>query len=106
MKKPKARIVSETNVGIYVWQLPDGNFVADGLNVLSIDAVRGDIQKMAAIQKAAKAYGYPEGKPVFCEGYRKITDEEFEIQYARMMQGLTPDPLDIGVYQDEMRRNR
>lgn len=106
MKKPTARIVSETNLGIYVWQLPDGEFVANGLDILSIDAVRGDIQKMAAIQRAAKAYGYPEGKPVFCEGYRKITDEEFEVQYERMQMGMIPDTQDIGNYQDEMRRLR
>lgn len=106
MKKPTARIVSETNLGIYVWELPDGEFVANGLDILSIDAVRGDIQKMAAIQRAAKAYGYPEGKPVFCEGYRKITDEEFEVQYERMQMGMIPDTQDIGNYQDEMRRLR
>lgn len=90
----KARIVSETNKGIYVWQLPNGDFLAEGLNILSIEAVKGDIQAMAAITRAAKHYGYDEGRPVFQEGYRKVTDEEFEMQYERMMNGLTPDPLD------------
>jgi hypothetical protein len=104
MKKSKARIVSETNLGIYVWQLPNGDFVSEGLNVLSIESVRGDIQAMAKIARAAAGYGYPDGKPVFCEGYRKITDNEFNMQYERMMNGLTPDPQDIGNYQDEMRR--
>lgn len=103
MKKPKARIVSETNVGIYVWQLPDGEFVAQGLDVLSIEAVRGDIQAMANIQKSAGYYGYTEGTPVFVEARRKITDEEFQIQLHRMRSGLTPDPQDVGAYQDEMR---
>jgi hypothetical protein len=106
MKKPKATIVSETNLGIYVWQLPDGDFVAQGLDVLSIEAVRGDIQAMAAIQKAAKYYGYPEGSPVFVEGKRKITDDEFQVQLSRMRQGMTPDPQDIGNYKDEMRKMR
>lgn len=106
MKKPKATIVSETNVGIYVWQLPDGEYVAQGLDVLSIESTRGDIQKMAAIQKAAKYYGFPEGTPVFVEGRRKITDDEFQTQLHRMRAGLTPDPQDIGTYQDEMERTR
>ncbi|MFY3742254.1 MAG: hypothetical protein HMLIMOIP_002723 [Candidatus Nitrosomirales archaeon] len=103
--KSKARFVSETNRGIYVWRLPNGDFLAEGLNVLSIDSVRGDIQKMAAITRAAKEYGYPEGAPVFVEGNRKITDEEFEIQYERMLNGLIPDPYDIGNLQDEVRRS-
>jgi hypothetical protein len=94
MKKPKTQIVNETNRGIYVWQLPNGDFLAEGLNILSIDAIKGDIQAMAAISRAAKHYGYPDGRPVFQEGYRKISDEEFEMQYERMINGLTPDPLD------------
>ena len=106
MKNAKARFVSETNLGIYVWQLPDGEFVAQGLDVLSIEANRGDIQAMAAIQKAAKYYGYSEGTPVFVEGRRKITDDEFDMQLQRMRAGLTPDPQDVGNYQDEMRRLR
>lgn len=101
--KSRTRIVSETNQGIYVWQLPDGNFLAEGLNVLSINSVRGDLQKMAEISRAAREYGYPDGTPVFVEGNRKISDEEFEIQYERMMNGLVPDPLDVGNYQDSVR---
>jgi hypothetical protein len=94
MKKPSARIVSETNKGIYVWQLANGEFLADGLNILSINAVRGDIQAMSTITNVAKGLGYPDGRPVFQEGYRKITDEEFEIQYTRLVNGYIPDPLD------------
>lgn len=104
--KSKARFVSETNRGIYVWRLPDGNFLAEGLNILSIDAIRGDLQKMAEISRAAREYGYPDGTPVFVEGNRKITDEEFEIQYERMLNGLVPDPQDVGNYQDDMRNLR
>ena len=105
MKKSKATYVSETNVGIYVWRLPDGSYLADGLNVLSIEAVRGDIQKMAAISNAAAYYGYPDGTPEFAEGHRKVSDEEFANQYQRALMGLVPDPQDVGNYQDEMRYN-
>jgi hypothetical protein len=94
MKKSKISVVSETNNGIYVWQLPNGDFLADGLNVLSIQAKRGDLNAIFAIKQAAKHYGFPEGTAVFQEGYRKITDDEFEIQYLRMIHGMTPDPME------------
>jgi hypothetical protein len=94
MKKPRTRIISETNKGIYVWKLPNGEYLSEGLYILSIQATRGDIRKMKELAQAAKAYGYPDGTPEFQEGYRKISDEEFEMQYERMLKGLIPDPLD------------
>jgi hypothetical protein len=36
-------------------------------------------------------------------GKRKINDEEFEEQQTRLKWGLTPDPLDIGEYKDQMK---
>lgn len=103
MKKSKASYVSETNIGIYVWRLPDGSYLADGLDILSKTAVRGDIKAMGAISRAAAYHGYPDGTPEFQEGFRKISDEEFLIQLDRARKGLIPDTQDIGNYQDEMR---
>jgi len=106
MKKNKSKIsaVSETNLGVYVWQLPDETFVSDGqANVMSISAFRGDLAAISAIRKAANHYGFDEGTPVFLEGARKITDEELQEQIYRMNEGLVPDPYDIGVYKEEMR---
>lgn len=106
MADNKSRItqVSETNLGVYVWQLPDGDFVADeNANVMSISAFRGDLGAMNALRKAAKHYGFPEGEAVFLEGARKIDDEELQEQIHRMNQGLVPDKYDIGVYKEEMR---
>lgn len=106
MKEKKSTItaVSETNLGVYVWQLPDESFVADQeANVMSIAAFRGDLTAISAIRKAANYYGFDEGTPVFLEGARKITDEELQEQIYRMNQGLVPDPYDIGVYKEEMR---
>lgn len=94
MKKPRTRIVSETNKGIYVWKLPNGEYLSQGLYILSIQAVRGDLSAMKTLAQAARAYGYPDGTPEFQEGYRKVSDEEFEMQYERMLNGLIPDPLD------------
>jgi len=106
MKSGKTRVVSETNLGIYVWALPDGTYLADDdANVLSINAMRNDLLAMANISKVAKNLGF-EGRPVFLEGRRKITDEELQEQIYRASIGLVPDPLDIGVYKEEMRRSR
>lgn len=105
MSKKKSRIssVSETNLGVYVWKLPNNTFVADeNANVMSISAFRGDLSAISAITKAARHYGFPEGEPVFLEGHRKVSDEEFQEQVYRMSQGLVPDPYDIGVYKEEM----
>lgn len=103
-KKSRISSVSETNLGVYVWQLPDETFVADEeANVMSISAFRGDLAAISAIRKSASYYGFDEGCPVFLEGARKITDEELQEQIYRMNQGLVPDPYDIGVYKEEMR---
>lgn len=106
-KKSNISAVSETNLGVYVWQLPNDTFVADeDANVMSISAMRGDLLAISKITKAARHYGFPEGEAVFLEGHRKITDEELQEQIYRMNQGLVPDPYDIGVYKEEMRRKR
>lgn len=99
-KKNGLSVVSETNLGIYVWQLPDGGYlIDDDFNVLSITAFRGDLKAMANISKVARNLGF-EGTPYFVEGARKISDTEFEVQKERMLEGLIPDPYDIGVYKE------
>ena|ERR1044072_131500 len=104
MKKGKTRVVSETNIGIYVFRLPNGDYVMDDeLRVLSIAATRGDIQKMKELTLAAKVHGFDEGTCEFVEGARKVSDEEFILQYDRFMEGYIPDPYDIGNMQDMWR---
>jgi hypothetical protein len=103
-KKSRISAISETNLGVYVWKLPDDTFVADeDANVMSISAFRGDLKAISALRKAANYYGFSEGEPVFLEGHRKISDEELQEQLYRMNQGLVPDPYDIGAYKEEMR---
>lgn len=105
MKNARTRIVSETDIGLYVWQLPNGDFLSDDqVNVLSIEAVKGDIKAMANISMMAKHYGFGDGTPIFLEGHRKINDEELYEQIQRLKAGLTPDPYDIGVYKEEVRK--
>lgn len=94
----------ETRLGTYVWEMPDGRWIGDDEgNFLSILAMRGDRVKMNMLADAVRSYGIYEGQPMFLEGRRKINDEEFEYQKQRLNWGLTPDPLDIGVYKDELK---
>lgn len=95
----------ETTLGVYVWEMPDGRWIGDDDgNFLSITSKIGDRSRMNLLAQAVRHYGIEEGKPKFLEGSRKIDDEEFEYQKQRLKWGLTPDPLDIGVYKDEMKK--
>jgi hypothetical protein len=108
IKRTKARFKeNETTLGIYVWEMPDGRWIGDDDgNFLSVTSKRGNKEKMAMLAKAVRSYGIDEGQPKFLEGRRKIDDEEYEYQQQRVKWGLTPDPLDIGVYKDEMAKLR
>lgn len=104
-KNSKLTEVKETNLGVYVWQLPAGNYLCDeDLNILSITAMRGDLGAMARITATAKNLGFGDGHPVFAEGRRKISQEEWEEQHARAMAGLVPDPYDIGIFKEGLHK--
>ena len=105
-QKSRLTEVHETNLGIYVWKLANGAFLADeDLNILSITAMRGDIKAMANISAVAKNLGFEDGTPIFAEGRRKISQAEWEEQNWRLENGYIPDPYDIGVYKESMRKN-
>lgn len=98
------QIVDEYNYGVYVWQCSDGEILGDGDgNIMNIFAIRGDREAIDKITNAAKYYGFPDGQPVFWQGKRPITDEEYEEQLMREKLGLVPDPLDQGAIRDELR---
>jgi hypothetical protein len=95
----------ETTLGIYVWEMPDGRWVGDDDgNFLSITSKKNNKSKIDALATVVQSYGITEGRPKFLSGRRKIDDEEFDYQNQRLKWGLTPDPLDIGVYKDEMKK--
>lgn len=105
VRKNRIREVRETNLGVYVWQLPDGNYLMDSeFNVLSITSMRNDLSAMVKIRQAATSYGFPEGQAVFAEGARKISDDEFEEQMGRMANGETADPYDIKIFKEGQRK--
>lgn len=100
----KSQIIEETTLGIYVWEMPDGRWIGDDEgNYLSITSMKGNKSKIDALAREVRSYGIEEGSPLFLSGRRKIDDEEFEEQKQRLKWGLTPDPLDIGVYKDSLR---
>jgi hypothetical protein len=101
----KASIVEETRLGIYVWEMPDGRWIGDDEgNYLSVTSMKGNKSKIDALATEVASYGISEGRPLFLSGRRKINDEEFQEQHQRLKWGLTPDPLDIGVYKDSILR--
>jgi hypothetical protein len=103
IKSVKRSFVEETTLGIYVWEI-DGKWVGDDEgNFLSITSKKGNRQRIELLRKAVSHYGVNRGEPLFLAGRRKIDDEEFNHQKQRLDWGLTPDPLDIGEYKDQMR---
>ena len=98
----KKKIVEETTLGIYVWEMPDGRWIGDDDgNFLSVTAMKGNRVKMDMLAREVRSFGIYEGQPKFLSGRRKIDDEEFEYQKQRLNWGLVPDQLDIGVYKEE-----
>jgi len=107
LKSSKVTVISETNIGLYVWQMPNGQIVTDqNKDVMNIPAMRGDITAITKISNAAKKLGIDEGSPLFLEGARRVTEEELEEQTERMSSGLIPDPYDIGNYKDTLENDR
>lgn len=96
---------NETTLGIYVWEMPDGRWIGDDDgNYLSITSKLGNKERISLLAKAVRSYGIEDGQPKFLAGRRKIDDEEYELQQQRLKWGLVPDPLDIGVYKDEIKK--
>ena len=95
-----------SNYGVYVWLLPEGGiFKDDDDNVLNIPAMRGDIEKMTEIRKAASHYGQPEGQAVFIPGIGRVTEEEYQEDKHRMDNGLLTLG-DTGAWRDAARTRR
>lgn len=83
--------------GVYVWQRSNGKWFTDGSgNILNIPSMKGDLEKLAELKKAASYYGEPDGKPVFFAGLNRVSEEEYAEQVNRMSEGLIPNLNDLG----------
>jgi len=101
---PNARYIQEVPYGTYVWEMPDGRWVADDQgNYMGIFCMQNDAKAVAQLVQAARAHGIRTGKPVFLDGARQIDDEEYEHQKQRMAWGLIPDPQDAAALAEERR---
>lgn len=106
-KAPSTRVVEETNKGIYVWEMPNGAWVADDEgNWMNIPSVKGDLSKINMLKEAAKSYGITEGRPVFLSGHYRVSEDEYQEQRARLALGYVPDKNDIFSLRDEDKYGR
>lgn len=97
-------VIEEVPYGLYVWETPDGWVVQDDdANVMNVFAMKGDRKAMDALRQAAAHWGFPEGRPVFWSGRRRIDDEELEEQLMRQKWGLEPDPMNYAALKDEIK---
>lgn len=95
------RVKTNENYGLYVWVMNNGKPFSDGNgNILNTPALRGDINAMANITKAAKYYGAPEGQPKFWPGVQRSSEMRYSEEIDRMKAGLIPSETDIGAWQD------
>ena len=104
LKTTNRQQVEEVPYGMYVWQTPDGEILGDDDgNIMNVFCMKGDRRAIAALADAARHYGYPEGKPVWWTGKRRINDEELAEQETREKLGLEPDPWNTGAIRDTLR---
>jgi hypothetical protein len=99
VQKPRIQVIKEefSSFGTYVWMKPNGKpFMDADKNVLSIEGMKDDKNKIKELADAAKYWGQPEGRAVFYPNMKKISDEEHSEQVDRMNQGLIPSMNDLG----------
>lgn len=107
MKSLGKSVVEEVPYGMYVWECPDGEILGDGDgNVMNVFCMKNDTRAIQALTDAARHYGFPEGRPVWWSGKRRITDEELAEQETRAKLGLEPDPLNYAAMADEARSRK
>lgn len=99
--------VQEVPWGVYLWQMPDGSYVADGEgHFLMIAGTLQTKDRRTALAKVVKSLGIEEGQPCFFQGNRIVTDEEYEEQKLRLKFGLTPDKWDVAAAREDAQNAR
>lgn len=94
-------VESDSDFGIYVWQLDDGGVFGDGQgNILNVPGYRFDISKMNAIREVAMADGAGSGSPRFLAGVQRVSEMRYSEEKGRMAEGYIPSETDIGAWKD------
>jgi hypothetical protein len=97
--KAKLTVVKEeySDFGTYIWVKANGKPFTDGdNNVLSIESMKNDHERVKKLMDAAAYYGEAEGQAIFYPNTRQISDETHSEQIDRMKQGLIPNMNDLG----------
>jgi hypothetical protein len=94
--QPKRTIaVPESAYGVCLWQMPDGSYLGQDGHYLSLEGVMGDRRVEEKMRKSAEYWlESTEGRPAWISGARKVTDDEYDDQSARLRDGLIPDEYD------------
>src|SRR4051812_20360871 len=82
--------------GLCLWKLPVGGFIANiNDEYLCSQGKVGDKMIELKMRAAAKNCGVELGEPFWLPGFRKVSQSEWEDQMAELLDGGTPDPVDI-----------
>jgi hypothetical protein len=96
-KNLSASVEQETEYGVYVWEMPTGQYLGDGGGrFLSIDSRQNDIKRMTQLANEVKSFGVTEGSIHFLADRYKVTDGEWESMMERLDNEQMPDPADPG----------
>lgn len=82
--------------GVYVAYSRGKMIVNEERSPLNIPARRGDRNRINQLIKTAESFGLDEITVKFVEGSRRVTEEEYEEQHARLASGEVPDKYDLG----------
>ncbi len=92
--KPKITEVREYDWGVYVWYGSRGILQDEEGNILSLEARRDNpIAIKAMYDYVHDVLNIKEGKPVFLQGRRQISQSEWEDEMERLQAGKDPDPI-------------
>lgn len=90
--------VYEDTDGVCIWVMPDGSVLGDeDGNFLSLSGSLHDPLVEIKLRKAAIYWCGEEaklGNAKWIPGARKITDDEYDEQTHRLLNGKIPDPVD------------
>lgn len=101
-----SRVNEHTNAkyGLYMYIMTNGKPFTDGRgNVLNIPGRPFDIEKLNAVNQAAKYYGAPAGEAKFIPGIQRVSEMRASEETGRMREGLIASETDIGAWRDAQR---